>query len=984
MQYIKNTNRDKKIVTTFLIFVLVISFICTSAYEIYGSIQIQDITETTSLNTEGNDGVMPAAYTGYHTESHGSHARDLNYVLVTGNDGRCAMCGNNTLSYRHYYYIFACNGRDYRYYIYAEYPICNAGCGMANMAEFLTVTPEPWTILHNEIGLNTYYTHDRFLNTYLPAALTCPGYTAADKHTVNYHANGGTGGPTDSFTKTYGINPAISTAKPTRTGYTFANWNSKSDGSGFTISSGGNYTHDQNGGTITLYAQWIRNTYSVTYHANGGTTTAPSGSYYYGSTVDLSPIASKEGYIFVGWSTNPNAKKPLNSLSMPDLATSTNTDYSADWELTLYAIYSIPVSDVANHTYPAYNLVKSEEVYMVVWKTDNIADFRTYPLTYTKDVNLMTYEYSLDSTDLFAFVETFPYYYQVIAFDNAGNHSILYEGSSDGSPVPDFPVPQKYLQTVKHFKKNVITGDWVWFDTTIELKMEGEDFTPAAITPPAGFAFSSIDTPSYVVTSAVTSNAYYEPIPYTLHFDANGGTCSITSKSVTYEDYYGKLPTPERTGYSFIGWYTTPMDGDRISSSCRYTQTSDSTLYAHWEINSYTLTYDYWTNGGTGVSLEQASHNYGSTIDLSTITAQKSGTNLNDWKFVGWNTDPNAMVGLTQFTVSAKDEILYAIYQKDIIVTLVMRDDTNIVTKTLSSTIYNNEAAADFSISQETLWTGWELLGWTIETEATETPMIGAESISTFSDSITLYALYSTDITLSYDTNGSAQFFSSQTKKRFYNASGNYKNPTFITAKAPILDKHTFVQWDSIDENGVVKTHYPANETISPETDLHLIAKWDQHPEIEAYNRYFTLEQAKNGEITKDVLLEKVTATDREDGVLENGTDVIILNMNQYDFTNSGDFIITYCATDTFGNVSEKSVHIYIVDTSTTQSTHSNYIRFINSDFWYYEHLSIPKEYGGLENTSIWHTNPSYKDLLNSTLQKTEPKKIYTFSSKTK
>ena len=310
------------------------------------------------------------------------------------------------------------------------------------------------------------------------------------------------------------------------------------------------------------------------------------------------------------------------------------------------------------------------------------------------------------------------------------------------------------------------------------------------------------------------------------------------------------------------------------------------------------------------------------------------------------------------------------------------QDDTGSITKTLSSTIYNNEVDADFTITQETAWNGWELLGWTTEAEATKTPMIGNESICTFCDSITLYALYSSNITLSYDTNGSAQVIPSQTKERFYNASGNYKNPTFITAKAPTLHKHTFVHWEVLDENESVIKYYPANEPISPESNLHLTAKWDQHPEIEAYNRYFTLEQAKNGEITEDVLLEKVKATDMEDGLLKNGTDVIIPNMSQYDFTNAADIIITYRAIDKFGNTSEKSVHVYIVDTSTTQSSFSNYIRFINSDFLYYDDLPVSEQYGGLKTTSIWRTNSSYKQLLDRALEKTQPQKIFTFSSK--
>ena len=42
--------------------------------------------------------------------------------------------------------------------------------------------------------------------------------------------------------------------------------------------------------------------------------------------------------------------------------------------------------------------------------------------------------------------------------------------------------------------------------------------------------------------------------PYTVTFDANGGTVDLPSKEVKYGKEYGKLPTPTREGYKFVGW----------------------------------------------------------------------------------------------------------------------------------------------------------------------------------------------------------------------------------------------------------------------------------------------------------------------------------------------------------------------------------------------------------------------------------------------
>lgn len=81
------------------------------------------------------------------------------------------------------------------------------------------------------------------------------------EHTVSYDANGGTGAP-ESFQKCTWATRQISSTIPTRTGYTFKNWNTKKDGSGTTYSPGQDYAPDQNGGTVTLYAQWTVNTYT--------------------------------------------------------------------------------------------------------------------------------------------------------------------------------------------------------------------------------------------------------------------------------------------------------------------------------------------------------------------------------------------------------------------------------------------------------------------------------------------------------------------------------------------------------------------------------------------------------------------------------------------------------------------------------------------------------------------------------------------------
>lgn len=54
-----------------------------------------------------------------------------------------------------------------------------------------------------------------------------------------------------------------------------------------------------------------------------------------------------------------------------------------------------------------------------------------------------------------------------------------------------------------------------------------------------------------------TLYAHWKGKKYTVTFDANGGTVSPASDTVTYGKKYYSLPTPTRTGgYTFDGWYT--------------------------------------------------------------------------------------------------------------------------------------------------------------------------------------------------------------------------------------------------------------------------------------------------------------------------------------------------------------------------------------------------------------------------------------------
>ena len=82
-----------------------------------------------------------------------------------------------------------------------------------------------------------------------------------------------------------------------------------------------------------------------------------------------------------------------------------------------------------------------------------------------------------------------------------------------------------------------------------------------------------------------------------VYFDANGGTVSETQRLVVCGQSLGDLPIPTRTGYDFVGWYTS--DGTEITSDIIMTADKEITAIAHWSAKSYKINW----NTGTGYTI---------------------------------------------------------------------------------------------------------------------------------------------------------------------------------------------------------------------------------------------------------------------------------------------------------------------------------------------------------------------------------------------
>ena len=119
----------------------------------------------------------------------------------------------------------------------------------------------------------------------------------------------------------------------------------------------------------------------------------------------------------------------------------------------------------------------------------------------------------------------------------------------------------------------------------------------------------------------------YVPIQ-TVTLDAAAGYCETSSISVVYNDTYGILPTPVRTGYVFGGWQ---CNDQMVTEATRVTSLTNHTLTATWSANNYTVEFN--ASGGNE-NMEPLSLEYGQEITLPMCAFSKAG-----YVFDGWATN---------------------------------------------------------------------------------------------------------------------------------------------------------------------------------------------------------------------------------------------------------------------------------------------------------------------------------------------------------
>ena len=144
--------------------------------------------------------------------------------------------------------------------------------------------------------------------------------------------------------------------------------------------------------------------------------------------------------------------------------------------------------------------------------------------------------------------------------------------------------------------------------------------------------------------------------------------------TATYTENPVDLTTPTKAGYKFDGWYTQKTGGTKVDIP--YMPTSDTTLYAHWTAEEYTITF----NPGDGATVDTQTKKvtydqpYG---ELPTPTKEGS-------TFIGWFDSNDNKIESTTTVKTTGDTTLTAKYEVNKYKVTYKNDDgTTISTETV-------------------------------------------------------------------------------------------------------------------------------------------------------------------------------------------------------------------------------------------------------------------------------------------------------------
>ena len=269
--------------------------------------------------------------------------------------------------------------------------------------------------------------------------------------------------------------------------------------------------------------------------------------------------------------------------------------------------------------------------------------------------------------------------------------------------------------------------------------------------------------------------------------DANGGK-AVSAITVKEGEAVASLPDTTREGFTFDGWYTAADGGDKVTSLENVTD--DTTLYAHWIANTYTLTFD--SQGGDAIDAIVAS----AADEITSLPAP----NRENYLFEGWYTAADGGKKVTSLSL-VKDTTLYA-HWKTVHYTITFDSQGGTAVDPIVADVGNLFTAMPTTTRENYVFDGWY------------TEPSGGVRVTQIEDGkdVTLYAHWSeATYVLTFDTQGA----DTVGPIRFGNA-----DMAGIELPTPARDGYKFEGWFTEAEGGEKVTE------ITNAADATLYAHW--------------------------------------------------------------------------------------------------------------------------------------------------------------
>ena len=373
-----------------------------------------------------------------------------------------------------------------------------------------------------------------------------------------------------------------------------------------------NLTDVQNG-NVTLYAGWRPIVYQITYNLNGGSVSTANPTTYDVQTAAFTlNNPSKTGYNFSGW-TGSNGTTAQTTITIPKGSTGDRT-YTANYQAKTYEI-TLNKNGATNT--PTATLTATYDSNTLTPTTITLPT-RSYTVSgfgldesRNSDGATVTGSTSLTSTYTFDGWTT---------SQNSGSVVI----SKAATPALVANISGYTGANGKWIRDNIATVYAKWLTTsgstsaTVKLpKIEKPGYTCGWTESSTGTTITYASEENITPTANKTLYGVCVANTYTVTANANGGSIASTTgwngtgntstKSVTYDNAYGTLPTVSRNSYTFKGWSLLPEGYTQVdyiqSSGTQYIKTNivpTNTMGTYLKLSSSNITSDLLYFGSKG------------------------------------------------------------------------------------------------------------------------------------------------------------------------------------------------------------------------------------------------------------------------------------------------------------------------------------------------------------------------------------------------